>query len=38
MANLQLEERFPEYGKNSKVLNLVVNNGRYKDKVVVLGP
>ena len=38
MANLQFEEKFPEYGKNAKVLNSVVDKGRYRDKFVVVGP
>ena len=38
MANLQFEEKFPEYGKNAKVLNSVVNKGRYRDKFVVVSP
>ena len=38
MANLQLGGKFPEYGKNAKELNSVVDKGRYKDKFVVVGP
>ena len=38
MANLQLGGKFPEYGKNAKVLNSVVDKGRYRDKFVVVGP
>ena len=38
MANLQLGGKFPEYGINAKVLNSVVNKGRYRDKFVVVGP
>ena len=37
MANLQLGGKFPEYGKNAKVLNSVVDKGRYRDKFVVVG-
>ena len=29
---------FPEYGKDGRVLNLVVSEGQYKGKVVVEGP
>ena len=38
MANLQLRGKFPEYGKNAKVLNSVVDKGRYRDKFFVVGP
>ena len=38
MESLQLEEKFPEYGKNAKVLNSVVDKDRYRDKFVVVGP
>ena len=38
MANLQLQETFSEYGKNGKALSLVVDKGRFRDKVIVVGP
>ena len=38
LANLKLEQMYPEYRKNGRFLNLVVDEDRYIDKVVVVGP
>ena len=38
IENLTLEEKYPEYGKDGKRLILVVSEGKYPGKVVVIGP
>ena len=38
LANLTLEQKYPEYGKNNKSLILEVSKGKYPGKVVVIGP
>ena len=38
IANLTLEQKYPEYGKDGKRLILEVSKGKYPGKVVVIGP
>ena len=38
IANLTLEQKYPEYGKDGKYLILQVSKDKYPDKVVVIGP
>ena len=37
-ANETLQQEYPNYGKDGKVLTLAISKGRYRNQVVVVGP
>ena len=38
VANETLQQEYPNYGKDGKVLTLAISKGRYRNQVVVVGP